>query len=153
MSHEETGRQAPDFDRMQSGDQLAIVDGVRLIWFLLHEEITRNRRVRRTFVAEEDALSHDDVTLASGATSFKASASAMTITGDGGGNTIGTITDGQPGQVLSLVFVDGNVTVTDDDTHGADSIDLSASFTSADDTTLTLVYDGTSWYELSRSTN
>ena len=48
-------------------------------------------------------------------------------------NTIATITGGVNGQHLTLIFVDGLVTITDDNTHGANSVDLSA-FTSADDT-------------------
>jgi len=80
--------------------------------------------------------------------------SAHTCTGDGGGNTVTTITGGVAGQVLVLIFVDGNVTINDDDTHGANSVDLvGANTTFADDATLTLVFDGTSWYEISRSIN
>jgi hypothetical protein len=55
-----------------------------------------------------------------------------------------------------IEFVDALVTLTDDDTHGADSIDLNGTgidYTSADDNTVTLLYDGTSWYEVSRSTS
>ncbi len=92
-------------------------------------------------------------TLGAAATTFTATSNGMTITGDGGANTIATITNPGNGGSLTLIFVDALVTITDDDTHGADSIDLSASFTSADDTVLHLVYDGTSWYEVSRSTN
>lgn len=33
------------------------------------------------------------------------------------------------------------------------TVDLSAAFTSADDTVLQIIYDGTSWYEVSRSVN
>jgi hypothetical protein len=92
-------------------------------------------------------------TLGVGATTFIASQNIMTITGDGGGNTIATITGGVTGQHLTLIFVDALVTITDDNTHAADTVDLSAAFTSADDTVLQLVYNGTSWYEVSRSVN
>lgn len=77
----------------------------------------------------------------------------MIITGDAGANTIATITGGIDGQFLCLLFVDALVTITDDNSHAADSVDLSAAFTSADDTVLLLKYDGTSWYEVSRSVN
>jgi hypothetical protein len=77
----------------------------------------------------------------------------MTVTGDAGGNTIATITGGISGQELILIFVDALVTITDDNTHAANSVDLSAAFTSADDVVLKLVFDGTSWYEVSRSIN
>ncbi len=93
------------------------------------------------------------VALGAAAVTFSADTNFVTVTGDGGANTIATITAGTVGEKLTLLFVDGLVTVTDDDSHAADSVDLSAAFTSADDTTLTLLYDGTSWYELSRSVN
>jgi len=77
----------------------------------------------------------------------------VTVTGDAGGNTIATITGGVAGQLVTLIFVDALVTISDDNTHAANSVDLSAAFTSADDTTLQLAFDGTSWYEVSRSVN
>jgi len=80
----------------------------------------------------------------------------MEITGDGGANVVATITGGATGQMLTLFFVDGFVTITDTDAHGANTVDLVGAATdlvSADDTTLTLMFDGTSWYELSRSVN
>ena len=57
---------------------------------------------------------------------------------------------------MLLVFVDGNVTITDTDAHTANTVDLAGvatDLTSADDTTLLLFFDGTSWYEVSRSVN
>ena len=93
------------------------------------------------------------VALGVGVTTFAVDGDVMEITGDAGTNTIATITGGTVGQLLRLVFVDGLVTITDTDAHTADTIDLSAAFTSADDTILTLQYDGTSWYEVSRSVN
>ncbi len=104
------------------------------------------------FDASVSTAKQDD-TLGAGATTFAVTSNVMTITGDGGGNTVATITGASSGTLLTLIFVDGNVTITDDDTHGADSVDLSAAFTSADDTTLQLVYDSVSWYEVSRSVN
>jgi hypothetical protein len=92
-------------------------------------------------------------TLGAGVTTFAVSSDLAVITGDAGANTIATITGGVEGQVLKLLFVDALVTISDDNTHAADTCDLSAAFTSADDKTLTLIYDGTSWYELCRSTN
>jgi len=93
------------------------------------------------------------LTLGAAATTFAITGRFMVITGDAGTNTIATITGAAAGQELILLFVDGNVTITDDNAHTADSVDLSASFTSADDTVLKLIYDGTSWYEISRSVN
>lgn len=96
-----------------------------------------------------------EITLGAAATTFAASGSFAVITGDAGTNTIATITSSadNEGQILRLLFVDGLVTITDDNSHAANSVDLSAAFTSADDTVLTLIHDGTSWYEVSRSVN
>ncbi len=93
------------------------------------------------------------ITLGVGATAIAITKSFHVITGDGGGNTIATITGGVDGQILRLLFVDALVAITDTDAHTANTVDLSAAFTSADDTVLTLISDGTSWYECSRSIN
>ena len=95
-------------------------------------------------------------TLGVGVTTFAVTGEAMVITGDGGANVIATITGGATGQILILTFVDALVTITDTDAHGANTVDLVGNATdlvSADDTTLMLFFDGTSWYELSRSVN
>lgn len=93
------------------------------------------------------------VTLGVGADTFAAAGNSMVITGDGGTNTVATITGGVTGQRLILLFVDGLVTITDTSAHTANTVDLSAAFTSADDTVLEIFFDGTSWYEVSRSVN
>ena len=95
----------------------------------------------------------ESLTLAAAATTFTRTAPFMVITGDAGANTIATITGGIEGLELTLLFEDALVTITDTAGHTADTVDLSAAFTSADDTILKLVYDGTSWYEVSRSVN
>lgn len=110
-------------------------------------------RVNAAGTALEFAGVGGAVTLGAAATTFAITDTFMTITGDAGANTLATITGAGAGQILTLLFVDALVTVTDDNTHAADSIDLSAAFTSADDTTLQLIYNGTSWYEVSRSVN
>lgn len=93
------------------------------------------------------------LTLGAAATTFVITSNVMTITGDGGANTIATITGANSGQYLILIFVDGLVTLTDDNSHASNTLDLSAAFTSSDDTVLHLIYDGTSFYEISRSVN
>lgn len=92
-------------------------------------------------------------TLGAAATTFAVTSGFAEMTGDGGGNTVATITGGVAGMPLTLLFTDANITITDTDAHTANTVDLSAAFTSADDTTLTLISDGTSWYEVSRSVN
>lgn len=93
------------------------------------------------------------ITLAAGATAIAATKSFHVITGDGAGNTVATITGGSDGMILRLLFVDALVTITNTDAHTANTVDLSAAFTSADDTVLTLIFDSVSWYEISRSVN
>ena len=87
------------------------------------------------------------------ASTFVVTRNVLTVTGDSGGNTIATITGANSGQILIMIFTDVNVTITDDNSHASDSIDLSAAFTSSDDATLTIIYNGVSWYETSRSIN
>jgi len=95
----------------------------------------------------------DSVTLGVAAATWVATSNFQTITGDVSGNTVTTITSGTTGQTLTLLFIDNEVTISDNNAHTADTIDLGAAFLSADDTTLTLIYNGTSWYEKSRSVN
>lgn len=104
------------------------------------------KRFERTITSE---------VLGAAATTFAVTGEAMTVTGDVGGNNVATITGGLTGQILILTFVDALVTIVNDDTHAANTIDLTggANLVSADDTTLMLFFDGTSWYELSRSVN
>ena len=97
-------------------------------------------------------------TLAGGATTFSIDSSVHQVNCDGGGNTIATITVpsgvvSPNGIILTLIFVDTDCTITDTDAHTANTVDLSAAFTSADDTTLTLLRHGGSWYETARSVN
>ena len=94
-------------------------------------------------------------TLGTGAVTFALTSNSVTLTGDGAANTLGTITGAGIG-IYVILFVDANITITDTDAHTADTIDLvgnAANLTSADDTTLTIFYNGTSFYELSRSVN
>jgi len=98
-------------------------------------------------------MGNSTLTLAAAATTIAVTSALMTITGDAGANTVATITGAKSGNILTLIFVDGNVTITNTDAHTANTVDLSAAFTGADDTVLQLIFDGTSWYEIARSTN
>ena len=94
-------------------------------------------------------------TLAASDTTFALTSNIITLTGDAGANTLATITGAGIG-IYTILFVDGLITVTDDEANTANTIDLvgtGADLTSADDTTLTLMFDGTSFYEVSRSVN
>lgn len=98
------------------------------------------------------------VTLGAGATTLNILRSVVTVTGDGAGNTLSTITAGSNsrpagGTGLTLLFVDALVTITDDATSTADTVNLSAAFTSTANDVLTLIHNGTKWLEKSRSVN
>lgn len=61
-----------------------------------------------------------------------------------------TITGAQNLKLLIIEFQDNLITVIDDDTHAANTIDLTgtaANLQSADDMILMLAYNGTSWYQ------
>ena len=76
----------------------------------------------------------------------------MTVSA-GASETIATISGGYDGMRLTLIFLDTNTTITDTATEAADTVNLSAAYTSADGDVLELIYDGTSWREVSRSVN
>lgn len=94
------------------------------------------------------------ITLGSSATTFAATRNIITVTGDASGNTVASVTGALVGTYI-FIFVDNLVTFTNTDGHTSDTFDLvgGSNLTSADDLTLTLVYDGTSWYETGRSAN
>lgn len=62
--------------------------------------------------------------------------------------TITNFTGGTSGQVIKVVFTNGNATLSD-----AGNLKLSAGLVSSADDEITLLYDGTNWFELSRSVN
>lgn len=93
------------------------------------------------------------VTLGTGVTTFAVTSNYIAVTGDGGGNTIATITGASVVGEYLFRFVDGLVTITDTEDETANSVDLSAAFTSADDVILKLYFNGTSFWEVSRSVN
>lgn len=89
-------------------------------------------------------------TIASGATSFSVASSYMVVTG-AAAVTIARIGGGREGMILTLQFTDGNVTITDDATTTADTVNLDAAFTSANNEILQLLHDGTKWREIARA--
>lgn len=97
--------------------------------------------------------SQRDVTVVAQASTFAASRNHTSVTGVAGGDTVDTITGANAIGLYTLLFNDAYVFITDDDSHNANTTDLTADFQSADDATLTLYWDGTSWYEISRSAN
>lgn len=92
-------------------------------------------------------------TLGSAVTTLAVTNNFVHLTGHASGNTLATITGGQSGQTLTLLFVDALVTITDTDAATANTVDLSAAFTSTARDTLMLIFDGNKWIEVSRSVN
>lgn len=92
------------------------------------------------------------MTIPSGTVSFNVASDYMVLTG-AAGVTIATIAGGREGQVLTLEFTDANVTITDDATSAMNTVNLSAAFTSTANDTMQLLFNGTSWREVSRSVN
>lgn len=148
-----TGSASPDARLEIEGANAASTTDALLIEDNVGTDLFTVQNDGQAIVDGEFSTTKKDITLGVAATTFATTSNVMEITGDGGANTIATITGALSGQYLIMIFVDGLVTITDDNGHGADTIDLSAAFTSSDDTTLTIIYDGTSWYETSRSTN
>lgn len=93
------------------------------------------------------------LTLGVAATTFIVQGNKMEITGDGGANTIATITGGIDGMTLTLTFVDALVTITDNNTSTANTINTSTSFTSTANDIMILEFKSGSWREASRSVN
>ena len=94
----------------------------------------------------------DALTIPSGATAFGITSNFMVVTG-AAAVTIGTITGGYIGMIVVVLFTDANVTITDTNTGAINTVNLSVAFTSTANDVLQLMYDGTSWFEISRSVN
>ncbi len=88
------------------------------------------------------------ITLGAAATTFAITSNVMTMTGDGGGNTVATITGVNSGTLLTLIFTDANITITDDNSATANTVNLPANFSSATNKTLLIAFDGVSWFSV-----
>lgn len=67
---------------------------------------------------------------------------------NGGATIITAFTNGAPGQVIEILFTNANTTLTDGGT-----LKLNGGFVSTADDMMRLRFDGTNWYEVSRSVN
>jgi len=94
-----------------------------------------------------------DITLGVAVTTFVVQSNKMEITGDAGSNGITTITGGVEGQTLTLTFVDALITLTDDNSSAANTINLPASFTSTANDVVVLEFGSGSWRQVSQSVN
>lgn len=96
------------------------------------------------------------VSLAASATTMAITTPVVYVTGDAGANTVATITGGVSGMRLTLIFADSFVTLTDTAAATANTMNLSAAFTSTANDTMTFVFSsvaGGKWLEVSRSVN
>ncbi len=98
-------------------------------------------------ISDNVGFSPQTVTFDAGANALNVIGESMTITGNGGGSSITSFVGSIEGQTLRLTFADALVTIADN----PGTIDLSSDFISAAGVVLTLSYDGTSLYEVSRS--
>lgn len=69
-------------------------------------------------------------------------------TANSGATSISTFDDGVAGQEILVIFTDANTSIVE-----SGNVRLSAAFTSSADDTMRLIYDGTNWFEVSRSVN
>ena len=130
-------------------------DTLFLTYYSFQEDTIVLNEMNENFTSPEFGNTiQQTISLGGGATTFAVTSNVIQVTGHGGANTIATITGAMIG-LYTFIFVDGLVTISNDDGHGADTIDLDGAndFTSAADKVLTLVYTGTSWYKVSESTN
>jgi hypothetical protein len=65
-----------------------------------------------------------------------------------GSTTITNFDDGSAGQMITIIFTTANTTLSD-----SGNLKLAGGLTGSADDTITLVYDGTNWFEVSRSVN
>lgn len=98
------------------------------------------------------ATTMNTITLSATSNTIQVTSNVMSVSALGA-VTIATIQGGISGQILTLIFSDTNVTITDSSPGTLNQILLSAAFISAVNTVLTLVYNGTKWFEVSRSVN
>ena len=91
------------------------------------------------------------LTLPAGATTFAATGKLVLLSGDVGTNTIATITGPMAfaSNEITIIFQDADVTFTNDDTSAANTLNLDATFTSAANDVLKLIYDGNKWFMIS----
>ena len=112
-----------------------------------------NRLTTTQIVSGKIATTMNTLPLAAASTTFVVTSNVMSVSSTLGASTIATITGGISGQILTLIFIDALVTITDTGAATANTINLSAPFTSAANTVLTLVYNGNKWFEVTRSVN
>src|SRR3990167_7261235 len=85
-------------------------------------------------------------------TSFNVASDYMVLSGDST-LAITTIGGGREGQILTLQFSDSDISVTNDSSEALNTINTTAAFISSPNAVMQLLYDGTSWREVSRAIN
>ena len=138
---------------MEDEDRIDFDNDIDVIGDLTAGTVQSDATVKATTMVGN--VAQQTITLGVGAVTFAVTSNVVTVTGDGGANTLATITGGIVG-IYTFIFVDALVTITDTDAHTANTVDLAGTatnFTSADDKVLQLVFDGVSFYQISVSAN
>jgi hypothetical protein len=86
------------------------------------------------------------------ATPSVANGDLMALTNTGA-TTITAFDDGAVGQRVLFIFMDANTTIQDASIGGVIQLAGGANFVGSANDTLELVWDGSAWYEVSRSVN
>jgi len=127
--------------QFSTGHSNVLVDGVDLTGNSLGSAIGGSN----TVLILDSCLSQDSTTVASGSTvTPPAIGNVITVTGT---TTINNVQVSRVGRIITLLFTDP-VTVND-----TGNLKLAGAFSATADDTLTLVYDGSYWLEISRSAN
>jgi hypothetical protein len=133
---------------MEDEDRFDFDNDVDVIGDLTAATVQSDATVKATTMLGN--VAQQTITLGAGAVTFAVTSNVITVTGNGGANTLATLTGGIVG-IYTFIFVDALVTITDTDAHTANTVDLAGTatnFTSADDKVLQLGFDGTSWYQV-----
>jgi hypothetical protein len=127
--------------QFSTGHSNILVDGVDLTGNTLGSAIGGSN----TVLILDSCMSQDSTTVESGSTVTPPTiGNVITVTGT---TSINNVQVSRIGRIITLLFTD---TVTVNDTG---NLKLAGTFNAGVDDTLTLVYDGTNWLEISRSAN
>lgn len=135
-----TGTQAYGI-QFSTGHSNILVDGVDLTGNTLGSVLGGSE----TVLVLDSCMSQDNTTVASASTlTPPAIGNVISVTGT---TTINNVQVSRVGRIITLLFTD-SVTVND-----TGNLKLAGAFSATADDTLTLVYDGSYWLEISRSAN
>lgn len=145
--------ESPDFDRIRAGDNNAIEDAVRLLWFVANEEGRSRRADARKISAR---FSPAVLTLQPSANQNNLDmegAGLIVFTGSTAVNITGFIAPSTDGAVL-MILVTGSGTITIQHQHASSSAEnrvvcqSGADVAVATNSSIILIYQGSRWRDL-----